>query len=86
MPQLPPGLAGLCFRMRYRGRIIRVDVRHGEAKYSLISGDPLPLGHHGKQVTVGPDEVKLPIPAPPTLPSPTQPAGRVPATRHGRSD
>ena len=86
MPQLPPGLAGLCFRMRYRGRIISVDVRHGEAKYSLISGDPLPLGHHGKQLTLGPDDVKMPIPAPPTLPSPTQPAGRVPATRHGRSD
>jgi alpha,alpha-trehalose phosphorylase len=86
MPQLPPGLAGLSFRMRYRGRIILVKVRHGEATYSLIAGDPLPIGHHGKQLIVGPDEVKMAIPAPPTLPAPTQPAGRVPATRHGRSE
>src|SRR6201999_1277595 len=45
-PQLPPGLAGLCFRMRYQGRIIRVDVRHGAASYSLVAGDPLTVTHH----------------------------------------
>jgi len=85
-PQLPPGLAGLCFRMRYQGRIIRVDVKHGTASYSLVAGDPLTVTHHGHQVTVDKEEISLDIPQPPTLPTPSQPAGRAPASRHGRGD
>jgi alpha,alpha-trehalose phosphorylase len=83
-PQLPPGLVGLCFRMRYQGRIIRVNVKHGSASYSLVAGDPLTVTHHGHQVTVDKEEVSLDIPQPPTLPTPSQPAGRAPAARHGR--
>jgi alpha,alpha-trehalose phosphorylase len=83
-PQLPPGLAGVCFRMRYRGRIIRVDVRHGSASYSLVSGDPLDIAHYGQQVTVSKDETPMKIPQPPTLPAPVQPPGRVPASRRAR--
>jgi alpha,alpha-trehalose phosphorylase len=85
-PQLPPGLAGVCFRMRYRGRIIRVDVRHRGATYRLISGDPLPIVHHGEPLTVGSQDKTLPLPAPPVLPAPTQPPGRIPASRRGRGD
>src|SRR6202034_791223 len=33
LPQLPPGLAGLSFRMRYRGRVLLVKVSHGTATY-----------------------------------------------------
>ena len=40
VPRLPPGLAGLTFRMRYRGRILLVNVRHHEARYKLLSGRP----------------------------------------------
>ena len=65
MPQLPNGLAGLSFRMRYLGRIIHVNVRHGAATYNLISGDPLPIHHHGEQLTVGKEEQTRKIPAPP---------------------
>jgi alpha,alpha-trehalose phosphorylase len=83
-PHLPPGLAGLSFRMRYRGRIVLVKISHDEARYSLVEGDPLPVGHHGEWLTVGTDEVAKPIPAPLSLPSPSQPAGRVPTTRRGR--
>jgi alpha,alpha-trehalose phosphorylase len=86
MPQLPPGLAGLSFRMRYQGRVILVKVRHSAATYSLIEGDPLPITHHGERLTVGTDGVTRDIPAPPQVPAPTQPAGRVPATRRGRSE
>jgi alpha,alpha-trehalose phosphorylase len=85
-PRLPPGLAGLSFRMRYRGRILHVQVRHEAATYTLIEGDPLPVTHHGEQVTVGADEVTLKIPAPRLLPPPVQPEGRVPLTRRGRSE
>jgi alpha,alpha-trehalose phosphorylase len=85
-PRLPSGLAGLSFRMRYRGRIVHVQVRHGAATYSLIEGDPLPVTHHGEPVTIGEDEVTLKIPAPRPLPPPTQPEGRVPLSRRGRSE
>jgi alpha,alpha-trehalose phosphorylase len=83
-PQLPPGLAGLCFRMRYRGRIVRVDVRHGTASYSLVAGDSLDVTHYGQKVTVGKDETSVKIPQPPVLPAPVQPPGRVPASRRAR--
>jgi alpha,alpha-trehalose phosphorylase len=86
IPQLPPGLAGLCYHMRYQGRIIRVDVRHGTASYSLISGDPLAVTHHGQQLTIEKKAKSLDIPAPPVLPPPSQPAGRVPVSRRGRAD
>jgi hypothetical protein len=59
MPQLPPGLAGLSFRMRYQGRVLLVKVRHGAATYSLIEGDPLPIIHHGERLTVGTDAVTM---------------------------
>jgi alpha,alpha-trehalose phosphorylase len=85
LPQLPPGLAGLSFRMRYRGRVLLVKVGHGTATYSLIDGDPLPISHHGQQLTVAADPVSMDIPAPRQLPTPIQPAGRVP-TRRGRTD
>ena len=85
-PQLPPGLAGVCFRMRYRGRIIRVNVRHEGATYTLISGEPLPITHHGQQLTVGKDDQVMPLPVPPVRPAPVQPPGRVPASRRGRGD
>jgi alpha,alpha-trehalose phosphorylase len=72
-PRLPPGLARLSFRMRYRGRIVKVAVRPRAASYSLLEGDPLPITHHGQQVTIAPDEVTLDIPAAPTPPPPPPP-------------
>lgn len=85
-PKLPPGLAGLSFRMRYRGRILLVQIRHEAATYSLIEGDPLAVTHHGQALTVGRDEVTVPIPVPQPMTPPTQPEGRVPLSRRGRSE
>jgi alpha,alpha-trehalose phosphorylase len=85
VPSLPPGLAGLTFRMRYRGRIIRVQVRHHEATYQLLAGDPLPITHHGDPLTIGQDEVTREISQPKLLPSPAQPPGRAPQPRRDRS-
>jgi alpha,alpha-trehalose phosphorylase len=71
--------------MRYRGRILHVQVRHHAATYCLIEGDPLPILHYGREVTVSKEESTHKIPALPVLPAPAQPAGRAPAARHGRS-
>jgi alpha,alpha-trehalose phosphorylase len=81
VPRLPPGLARLTFRMRYRGRILMVNVRHHEASYRLLAGDPLPIMHHGNPVTVGPDMVTHDIPPLKSRPTPAQPSGRAPQPR-----
>jgi alpha,alpha-trehalose phosphorylase len=80
-PRLPPGIVGLSFRLRYRDRIVHVEVRFREATYSLLSGDPMPITHHGQQVSLGTDPVTVDIPPIEPLPSPSQPAGRVPQSR-----
>jgi alpha,alpha-trehalose phosphorylase len=84
-PQLPPGIAGLSFRLRYRGRVLHVSVRGSKAAYSLLSGEPLALTHYETKVTVGTAPTSLDIPAAPPLPPPSQPAGRVPQSRRERS-
>jgi alpha,alpha-trehalose phosphorylase len=83
-PRLPPGIAGLSFRLRHRGRIVHVEVRSGAARYSLLSGDPLPISHHGQQVKLGRETVALDIPPIEPLPSPSQPPGRAPLSRRSR--
>jgi alpha,alpha-trehalose phosphorylase len=74
----------LSFRLRYRNRIVHVEVRSRAATYSLLSGDPMPITHHGQQVSLGPDPVTVDIPPIEPLPSPSQPAGRAPQSRRGR--
>ena len=83
-PRLPPGLAGLTFRLRYQGRVIRVRVRQHEATYELLAGDPLATTHHGHPLTIGTEKVTREISAVKPRPSPSQPAGRAPQPR--RSD
>jgi alpha,alpha-trehalose phosphorylase len=83
-PRLPPGIAGLSFRLRYRGRVLHVSVRGAQATYSLLSGEPLALTHYGTTVTIGTTGTSLDIPAIPPLPPPSQPAGRVPQSRRER--
>jgi alpha,alpha-trehalose phosphorylase len=48
-PRLPEDLNGLSFRLRYRGRCIRVDLGHHDASYQLLDGDELELLHHGER-------------------------------------
>jgi alpha,alpha-trehalose phosphorylase len=81
-PQLPRRLARLAFRLCFRGRRIRVEVDHRQARYALLRGDPLDVAHHGATVTLAPDEpVTRPIPKPPAREAPAQPQGRAPARR-----
>ena len=83
-PQLPPGIVGLSFRVRYRGRLVHVEIRSGVARYSLLSGDQLPIIHHGQQVMLGMETVALDIPPIESPPPPSQPAGREPLPRRSR--
>jgi alpha,alpha-trehalose phosphorylase len=82
MPRLPDALTRLAFRFRFRGRQIKVEVDHRQARYTMVEGDPLELTHHGSAVTVATDgPVTVPIPPAPAREPPKQPPGRTPLRR-----
>ncbi|MDQ6614336.1 MAG: family 65 glycosyl hydrolase [Actinomycetota bacterium] len=82
-PRLPQGLTRLALKISLRRRLLALDVTAGTATYTLVNGEPLPIAHHGKQLTVAiNDPIALPIPAViPEGPRPTQPPGREPVAR-----
>jgi alpha,alpha-trehalose phosphorylase len=80
-PRLPPRISRMRFRVVYRGRRLTVAVTPGQATYRLEDGEPLEIRHHGKQVTVGSEELTLEIPPPPTVEPVRQPAGCEPRRR-----
>ncbi|MEA2616046.1 MAG: alpha,alpha-trehalose phosphorylase, partial [Chloroflexota bacterium] len=81
-PRLPPALRRMSFGMGFKGRWIRVEVTHDQARYRLRSGPPLQTSHHGQPMTVTTEEESvLPIPDAPARPRPSQPPGREPARR-----
>jgi alpha,alpha-trehalose phosphorylase len=84
-PKLPPGIVGLSFRLRYRGRVLLVSIHDHTATYSLLAGDPLDVTHHGQPVTVTDKELVLDTPIPVQLPPPSQPPGRVPQSHRARA-
>jgi alpha,alpha-trehalose phosphorylase len=80
-PRLPGGISALTFRLRYRGRKLRVSVNAERAKYELLDGDPLPVIHHGKEFKLGSKAVQHSIPPVQAGPRPEQPPGRAPYSR-----
>jgi len=82
-PHLPGGIAQLTFRLRYRGRRLRVAIAAGHARYQLLDGDPLPVVHHGKEFTLGTEAAEREIPPVTAGPRPEQPPGRAPYSRGG---
>jgi alpha,alpha-trehalose phosphorylase len=81
-PRLPRRLSRLAFRLLFRGRRIRVDVDHRQARYALLQGAPLDVAHHGAAVALVPDRpVTRPVPKLPAREAPAQPQGRAPALR-----
>ena len=81
-PRLPDALNRLTFRMLFRRRKLEVAVRHQEATYRLLEGDPLDFVHYGEKLSMSKDQpVSRPIPALPRRTPPKQPAGRAPARR-----
>jgi alpha,alpha-trehalose phosphorylase len=80
-PRLPPRITRMRFRVVYRGRRLTVAVTKDQATYRVEDGEPLEIRHHGKQVTVGPEDLVLEIPPPPKVDPVTQPAGCEPRRR-----
>jgi len=81
-PKLPARLERLAFRLLFRGRRLKVDVRKRDATYTLLDGEPLEVGHFGKPITVS-SAAPLTEPIPPHVgrPAPGQPPGREPIRR-----
>lgn len=78
-PKLPPALHRLAFRMLFRNRRLRVEIRPGTARYLLADGEPLTIEHHGERVTLlAGHPVELPWTPPPPLPPVSPPKGREP--------
>jgi alpha,alpha-trehalose phosphorylase len=80
-PRLPDGISRLMFRMRYRGRVLSVEIQGQRAKYVLVDGDPLPVTHHGEEFELGRRTVERKIPPVKAGPRPEQPFGRPPYSR-----
>jgi alpha,alpha-trehalose phosphorylase len=81
-PRLPSALSSLVFRLCIRGSRLCVDVDHARARYTLVSGEPLSLSHHGEPFTVAQGTpVEHAIPSITPGPEPEQPAGRPPGLR-----
>ncbi|MBI3966251.1 MAG: glycoside hydrolase family 65 protein [Chloroflexi bacterium] len=80
-PRLPARLTRLRFRLLYRGRRLRVDVRSDHTRYELLTGEPLELLHHGEPITLMLDSPQTrscpPAPKPlPVDPPPGRAVGR----------
>jgi alpha,alpha-trehalose phosphorylase len=83
-PRLPPRLERLTFRIRFRGRRLKVDFDRREARYALLEGLALPITHHGEPFELTVDSpVAHAIPPAQERPAPRQPPGRAPARRGG---
>jgi alpha,alpha-trehalose phosphorylase len=82
-PRLPGGITRLIFRMRFRGRRLKVHVTAKEAVYELLGGEPLEISHNGASLLLGSGAVTRPVVTPPYTPTPTQPPGRRPRRRGG---
>jgi alpha,alpha-trehalose phosphorylase len=82
-PRLPPSLTRLAFRIGWRGRLLRVEVRDSEVTYWMCDGgEPLELTHHGEPVTLeAGTPLKRSVPPLVPRPAPHQPPGRAPHRR-----
>jgi alpha,alpha-trehalose phosphorylase len=77
-PRLPPDISRLAFRIRYRGRKLRLQITAVQTTYELLDGDPLPITHHGEPVLLtGVPVVLLNPPIRVSVPA-KQPEGRAP--------
>lgn len=78
-PRLPEKFSRLAFRLQFRGRCLRVEIRADKATYTLLEGAPLTIHHHGAALTVNGDgPVTRAVPAPKRRPTPEQPPHRRP--------
>ncbi|HSL06809.1 MAG TPA: glycosyl hydrolase family 65 protein [Pseudonocardiaceae bacterium] len=86
-PRLPEALTRITFRLRWRGRRLRVQITSGQAEYRLLEGTDLELRHHGQLTTLTAASPTV-QPIPPASPTDhlTQPVGREPLAQQLRHD
>ncbi|MFF7311804.1 glycosyl hydrolase family 65 protein [Streptomyces sp. NPDC008137] len=81
-PRLPERFSRLAFTVGFLDRCLRVELAADRATYTLSSGPPLTLHHHGIELTVSEDAPVTRTVAPLTpCPAPSQPPHRVPNAR-----
>jgi alpha,alpha-trehalose phosphorylase len=86
-PRLPPGISRLSFNAGVRGQRVHVEIAATTAIYTLASGNPATIRHHGEEVTLQPGQpLVLPVPQAPPVSPVSQPRGRAPARRRRSSD
>jgi alpha,alpha-trehalose phosphorylase len=81
-PRLPPAITRLRFTFSIRSQHVRVDITADAANYTLESGRPVTIAHHGEEITLHSGKpVTRALPPPPTVSPVSQPYGRTPARR-----
>ncbi|MFI0085215.1 glycoside hydrolase family 65 protein [Streptomyces bobili] len=81
-PRLPEAFSRLAFSLQFLGRRLHVEVGPDKATYTLLSGPPLTIAHHGTPVHLNGDGPAVrPVPAAPVRPEPEQPRHRRPHDR-----
>ncbi|MDX3800772.1 glycoside hydrolase family 65 protein [Streptomyces sp. AK04-3B] len=81
-PRLPERFSRLAFSVQVLGRCLRVEIGPEKTAYTLLSGEPLTIRHHGEPVHVNGDgPVVRPAPPLPARPAPRQPTHRGPNFR-----
>ena len=81
-PRLPAGITRLAFNLCYRNRKISVVVLPDKVTYSVKSGAPLLLSHHGEEFELGEQQLATHrIPPATSRERPRQPPGREPLRR-----
>lgn len=85
-PRLPAALTRLAFTVQMRGQQVRVEVTAAAATYTVASGPPLEVRHHGSALTLTAGEPQTrPIEPAEPRPRPIQPPGRAPSWRQPRN-
>ncbi|MFR0355340.1 glycoside hydrolase family 65 protein [Streptomyces sediminimaris] len=81
-PRLPEKFSRLAFSVQFLGRRLRLEIGPDKATYTLLSGPPLTIRHHGEPLTLhGDDPAVRAVPRPPSRPAPVQPPHRAPNVR-----
>lgn len=76
-PRLPKKLPRMSFRIEYRKRRLRVEFTASEARYEMVSGEPIELIHHGERFMLEPGAPKVMVcPNVPEIPPVEPPPGR----------
>ena len=85
-PRLPYALSRIAFRLLFRGRRLKVEVRRTTATYTLAQGEPIEILHYEKPFTLTAEQpVVRDLPEFPDLVQPEQPPGRAPRRRGGQT-